>query len=266
MIKSISIIFRTLRIFWATSLAGEVEYRLNLFVECFSVIGNLSGSLFVLYMFYSNGKYLGGWNWNSSLVVLGFYYLLEGFTIILLQPNLTRIVRHIQQGSLDFILLKPIDSQFWLSSRMISPWGIPSLLAGLILIARGIYMSVHTMSISSILAALTMLISSLAILYSLWFLIATTSIWFVKIWNANEVLRSVLVAGRYPISAYPEVVRAIFTFILPVAFLTTIPAETLLGKSYISWMSSSIMIALILFLTSRAFWKYALRFYTSASS
>ena len=41
-------------------------------------------------------------------------------------------------------------------------------------------------------------LSSIIILYSLWFLISTTSIWFVRVWNANEVLRSILVTGRYP--------------------------------------------------------------------
>ena len=111
-----------------------------------------------------------------------------------------------------------------------------------------------------------MLASSVLILYSLWFLIATTSIWFVRVWNANEVLRSTLVAGKYPISAYPIQIRRIFTFILPIAFLTTIPAEAMMNLISLDWIASSIIISTLFFDLSKRFWNYSLRFYTSASS
>ena len=67
-------------------------------------------------------------------------------------------------------------------------------------------------------------------LYSLWFLIATTSIWFVKIYNVTEVLRGLLEAGRFPVWSYPALYRVFFTFVVPVAFLTTVPAEAALGR------------------------------------
>ena len=34
-------------------------------------------------------------------------------------------MRHVQQGTLDFILLKPVDTQLWLSLRTVSPTGLP---------------------------------------------------------------------------------------------------------------------------------------------
>ena len=103
-------------------------------------------------------------------------------------------------------------------------------------------------------------------LYSLWFLLGATSIWFVKIYNVTEVLRGLLEAGRYPIAAYPTVYRFFFTFIIPVAFLTTVPAEAMLGKTEVVWLFGAGILAVCLFLASIAFWRFALRFYTSASS
>ena len=64
---------------------------------------------------------------------------------------------------------------------------------------------------------LVMLLAGGLILYSLWFLIAATSIWFVKTWNATEVLRALLASGRYPLNAYPPALRLLFTLVLPVA-------------------------------------------------
>ena len=252
--------------FWVTSLAIELEYKVNFFIEIISVLGNTVGTIFTLSLFYSNGNKLGGWEWYSSLVVLGMYMILEGFTISILQPNLSRIVKHIQQGTLDFVLLKPISTQFYLSLRIYSVWGLPSTLIGLLLIFIGFIYSNTTLTASLVSIFFLISFSSILILYSIWFIIATSSIWFVKVWNANEVLRSTLVAGRYPITSYKGIVRFIFTFIIPIAFLTSYPSQALTSGISISSIVYSLILALIFFIISILFWKYALRFYTSASS
>ncbi len=256
----------TLRRFWATSLAAELEYPVNALIELVAAVGNLAGSLFVLSLFYGPGRSLGGWSWEAALVVLGVYTLLDGLTNTLLQPNLSTIVTHVQTGTLDFVLLKPIDSQFWLSARRFSPWGLPGIALGFGLIGFSAPRAGATTDPQQLLAAALLLLASGLILYSLWFVLAATSIWFVKVWNATEVLRAVLVAGRYPISAYPAGLRVVFTFVLPVAFLTTVPAEAILGRASNGWLLASLGVATLSVLLSRRFWQFALRHYTSASS
>ena len=204
-------------------------------------------------------------------MVLGLYTLLDGFTTCVLQPNLSRIVNHVQTGTLDYVLLKPIDSQFWLSARTVSPWGLPAIAAGLALIAwalaqQGAGVQGGLPMPGAVLLALALLLAALVILYSLWFVLAALSIWFVKVWNATEVLRYALVAGRYPVSAYPPVLRLLFTFVLPVAFLTTVPAEALLGRGSAFWAIGSLLAAGLCLIGSRLLWRFAQRFYTSASS
>ena len=266
-------LLRILRRFWSTALAAELEYQANAVVELLAVLGNLAGSLFVLSLLYGHGRDLGGWSWEAALVVLGLYTLLDGITTCLLQPNLSKIVGHVQNGTLDFVLLKPIDSQLHLSARHLSPWGLPGVLAGLVLSGWGMVQTLTGQRqigiaalIGPLLAGLALLLAAAAILYSLWFVLAALSIWFVKIWNATEVLRSVLVAGRYPVSAYPAALRLLFTFVLPVAFLTTVPAEALIGRGSWPWIAASWLVALTCLISTRLFWRYALRHYTSASS
>ena len=258
--------FKILKNFWITSLASELEYKVNFYVEVISVLGNTLGSIFILKIFYTANNDFSGWSWDSSLMVLGVYSLLEGLTISFLQPNLSKIVKHVQNGTLDFILIKPINTQLWLSTRIITPWGIPSLLSGIILIIYGFINQSYNLDFNYLLLFFLLLISSFLILYSLWFIIATMSIWFVKVWNANEVLRSILVAGKYPVNAFPQALRTVFTFLIPIAFLTTIPVQTLLGFIDSKLILLSLLISILLFIFSRFFWNFALRFYTSASS
>ena len=67
-------------------------------------------------------------------------------------------------------------------------------------------------------------------------------------------------------SAYPQGLRILFTLVLPVAFLTTVPAEALLGRASLPTMLSAVAVALLALAASRLFWTFALRHYTSASS
>jgi ABC-2 type transport system permease protein len=173
-------------------------------------------------------------------------------------------VRHVQEGTLDFVLLKPIRSQFWLSIHTLSLWGIPDLILGLLII--GYAGRKLNLGIDKYLLTIFPLACGLVILYSLWFILGATSIWFVKIYNVTEVLRGFLDAGRYPITAYPAAYRFFFTFIVPVTFLTTVPAQSLLGQIQFTWWLGAGFLAIVLFFISTQFWRFALRFYTSASS
>jgi len=107
---------------------------------------------------------------------------------------------------------------------------------------------------------------SISILYSLWFFISTTTIWFVKTWNAIEVLRSFLYIGRFPLNSFSFSLRIFFSIIIPIAFITTIPSEVFLGLSQLWKIFLEIIVASVFLITSRKFWLFALKFYSSASS
>lgn len=255
---------RTLALFWRASVAAEMEYRSNFVFACLSSLGNLVGSLFGLFLFYRGDYEFAGWSFEESLMVMGMFTLLTGYTNTFLTPNLNRIVMLVEDGTLDFVLLKPMDSQFWVSLRQLSPWGLPDLLFGFLLVGY----STTTLGIAptSLIGAILPFTFGMLTLYSLWFLLAAMSIWFVKIYNATEVLRGLLDAGRYPMSAYPAAYRFFFTFIVPVAFLTTVPAEVALARGQAPWVAGAGVLSVLLFFACRAFWRFALRSYTSASS
>lgn len=251
-------------LFWSTAFAAEMEYRANFLLASLSSLGNLAGSLFSVSLFYRNNYNFAGWNWHQALLVVGIFTLLQGVSATFLVPNLNRIVRHVQEGTLDFILLKPISSQFWLSCYTLSPWGLPDIIFGVILIGfAGHQLGLGLLNYVQGLLPLGMGVISL---YSLWFMLGATSIWFVKIYNVTEVLRGLVEAGRFPMTAYPVAYRVFFTFVVPVAFLTTVPAEVMLNRAQPIWLLGSGLLALGLLYLSHRVWRFALRFYTSASS
>ena len=258
--------WQTLRRFWGTALATQLEYQANVLIELMAVVLSLSGSVLLLSLFFGPGRELGGWSWHQALVVQGFYTVFDGMASTWLRPNLGSIVTHVREGTLDFVLLKPIDSQFVVSLRTFSPAGLPEIGLGLVLAGWAAHQCGAVLSPVVLLTVAVMLIAAGTILYSLWFLIAATSIWFVKTWNATEVLRALLASGRYPLSAYPAPLRLLFTLVLPVAFLTTVPSEVLLGRASTPLLALGLGLASGFFVAARSFWLFALRHYTSASS
>ena len=258
--------FKTIKLFWSTAFASQLEYQLNFLIELVAMLGTLLGSVFLLSLFFTEGRQLGDWTWESALVIQGVYTLLDGLTNAILRPNLSEIVNYVREGTLDYVLLKPIDSQFWLSVKKFSFAGIPEIILGLLIVFWAANKSGAGFSFYYLSSFIFSLLIGFVILYSVWFLIAASSIWFVKTWNATEVLRALLAAGRYPISAYPVILRFIFTLLLPVAFLTTFPAEAILGELKFKILFYGSILSSLFFLFSRFFWKFALKHYTSASS
>ncbi|WP_457631669.1 ABC transporter permease [Oceanithermus sp.] len=255
---------KLLAIFWQTSLAARMEYR-TAFVLAFLEAGlEAAGKLFGVYLFYANGFDLGGWRWQEALLVLGLASLIDSFFIGVFNPNLRRISEMVQDGTLDFVLLKPVSSQFWMSVQSFAAVGLPFLLVSLGLIAYA--GAAAGLDAGGWLRLGLGAAAGLLLAYAVAFLFATTSIWFVKVFNVVYFLSAVVWTGQYPLQAYSRPFRLFMTFVLPVYFMTTAPAEVALKRLPVAWLWVIFAVALAALALSRAFWRFALRFYASASS
>ena len=252
--------------FLHTSLASELEYKTNIIIDLITAILSLIGSIFLLSIFFQKNNSIGGWEFKQALIIQGIYTILNGITNTWFNPNLTEIVKHIREGTLDFVLLKPIDSQFFISLKKVNPSGFLEIILGFFLLIYCIKINQINFNLGFLTLCLITIICSISILYSLWFFISTTTIWFVKTWNATEVLRSFLYIGRFPLNSFSFSLRIFFSVFIPIAFITTIPSEVFLGLSQFWKILLEIIVAIIFLFSSRKFWLFALKFYSSASS
>ena len=63
-----------------------------------------------------------------------------------------------------------------------------------------------------------------------------------------------------------ERLAALFTFVIPVAFITTVPAQAVVGRNDPQTALVALAVALALLPASRWLWRFAIRSYTSTSS
>jgi ABC-2 type transport system permease protein len=111
-----------------------------------------------------------------------------------------------------------------------------------------------------------MLLTGGLIIYSFWMILATLAFWFVRVENILVIFQSMYEAGRWPISLYPGWLRFALTFIVPVAFATTVPAEALTGRLTGNTLAGAAVVACVLLVVSRLFWRMGLKRYSGASA
>lgn len=256
---------RIWRIFFTHSLIQDLEYRLNWWMNAFNTLLFLGSSALVLWVVFAQADAIGGWTFDQALTLLGVYLLIEGVTVVFLVPNLNRVPQYVRKGELDYLLLKPIAARFIVSTRYASVWWVPQLGLALAVILVGMARQ-GTLTVGHLGLLALMLVAAIGTLYAVWFALTTTAFWFVKVDNVSELFTAFFAAGRFPVSAYPGWVRAVLTFVVPVAFLTTVPAEAAAGRLTWAWGLAAVGVAALLLAASQALWRFALANYTSASS
>jgi ABC-2 type transport system permease protein len=257
---------KLLAIYYRSGLLAEMEYRTN-FVTNLAM--SLVWGLWVLgsvTIFYYHRTTLGGWTYDQALLVVGLWEIFSGLQGAILAPNVTRMVEHIQEGTLDFVLLKPANSQFLATVTASSMLKFVDVGIGFVLITIGLARLNYWPGVYEILTFAVLILAGTVMVYSLWLLLITLAFWFVRVDNFTEIFSTFYEAGRFPIYVYRGSLRFVLTFIVPIAFLTTFPAATLLGQLSNVYVFGALGMATVLFYVSARFWRYAIRFYSSASS
>ena len=249
------------------SASLEMEYRVSFILEVFVEVAFFFVTLFGMRVVYWNVSEIAGWHFNELLVLLGvnmvFTELVLGFVFIY---NLRELPFKIAKGDLDMILLKPINSQF--SVSLWRPYFalFPSALAGIVVAVVGFTRGGFAFNPIMFLPFLLIFSCGLVIAYSIGMLISTLSMWFINATPLPMLAQQLLFVARNPYSVFSGAWRIIFLTFLPIAFMASFPASTLLGKLELWWLPASVALAVVFLWGSNVFWKFALKKYSGASS
>jgi ABC-2 type transport system permease protein len=257
---------RLLGVFLRTSLMGELAYRVNFFIQLIQSLLELGTALAGLAVVFSYTNALGGWRPDEMLALVGVYFLTGGMIGMLIQPGMERLIESVRDGSLDFTLTKPEDAQLLVSVQRVEIWRLIDIGLGFGVLATALGRLGEKVGGRQALSFVGMLLAGTVIIYSFWLILSTLSFWFVRVENILEIFRSMYEAGRWPVSLYPGWLRFGLTFIVPVAFATTVPAEALTGRLTRGTLLEAVALAVVMFIASRLFWRIGLRQYSGASA
>jgi ABC-2 type transport system permease protein len=258
-----------LRILWTFFRLGamnEMAYRANFFTQIFQAVISLTLALGGLAVVFSQTDSLAGWRPAELTALVGIYLLVGGFINLMIQPSMQRFMEDIRLGTLDFLILKPADVQFLVSVRQIEIWKIIDVLLGAGVLVVALAQLGEQIGLWQAATFGLALLTGGTIVYSFWMILATSAFWFVKTENILVIFQAMYNAGRWPVTIYPGWLQMILTFLVPITFAVTVPAEALTGRLTGQTLLLSIALAVALFFVARRFWQFGMRFYAGASA
>jgi ABC-2 type transport system permease protein len=258
---------RVLRAFLSIGVLNLMQYRSDFAVSVLNAAISLLTQLLALSVIFTATADLRGWGPYDLLVLIGIHFFIAGLIGVVMRPSMEALMEGIRLGTFDFLLTKPADSQLLASSQVVAPQATTDVLVGVGVIGYGMSRLGVSLSPADFGLFLVMLLAGLVIVYSFLLLLATCAFWFVRLENVLVIFQALFGnAGRWPVTIFPPWLRAFLTFVVPVAFAVTVPAQAVTGELRAGSAALAVVVALGFFTAARVFWLVALRRYTGASA
>src|SRR5512135_1973700 len=166
-------ILRLMYVFFRVSVLNETAYRFNFFLQLFQSLLELGTALAGLGIIYSFTSSLGGWGVDEMLALLGVYFLIGGIISLVIQPGMSALIEAVREGTLDFTLTKPEDSQLLVSIQKVAIFSLIDLLLGVGVLTTALIRLGGRIGWLEAGAFLGTLLAGGVIVYSFWLILAS---------------------------------------------------------------------------------------------
>ncbi|MEX2174925.1 MAG: ABC-2 family transporter protein [Pirellulaceae bacterium] len=271
--------------FARNSLVREMTFRVNFLIECASSVTWMIMNLGFYLLIFEHTKEIGantGWGKWEFFAFLATTLLVNSIVQTFFMPNCEGISEQIRTGSLDFALLKPIDTQFLVSLEKVDWSSLTNFAAGLVLLGVSLWNLTRRADDPVVLSPLVLglyafyIVCGVAILYSLMIALSATSIWLGQNRSLYDFWFYITNFSRYPMEIYEgpwgTPLRLVCTFVVPVLVVVNVPARIIAqpvspgGEGYWPLAIFALVATAGSLLASRWVFQAALRNYRSASS
>lgn len=256
---------RILGICWRAAVSTELQYRANFMTGIVVSLFWMAWAAVGVLVYFQFAGEIAGWSYPELLVVIGLFFALNGFRQAVLQPNLQRMTEYVRRGTLDFLLTKPVDAQLLVSLRQLNVGNLPDPLLGLVISAGGVLASGHRVSWGDAGAFVLTLGSAVLLLYALMLSLMAMAVHLVGGDELDMLSFGAVELARFPVDFYRDPIRTVLT-VIPVALLTTVPAQALLGRLEAIALVVAPVAAVACLALATVLWRHALHRYSGASS
>jgi ABC-2 type transport system permease protein len=257
---------RLLTLFARTELQFAIEYRANLLLSLIEELVVVFTSLAAVFILFTHTGVINGWTLPQMIVLLGVFYIVQGAQAVVFESSFERFMEQVRMGTLDFTLIKPVDSQFMVSTRHIQVPQLGQAILGLVVLGVGLFQLGEEVTGAAALAFAVTLICGLVLVYCLLLVLSTFSFWFVRVENLLAIFWSFLDAGRFPVDVYPGWLRITLSTVVPIGIAVTIPAQAIAGRLDATGLLAMLVGTVSMWWFAGWFWRRGLRSYTGASA
>lgn len=251
---------------WRVGILHEMQYRINFFLSLLqAAISVVTGLVFIVFVF-DKVSSLNDWTKPQLIVFYGAFMALSGLNRMVSRPNAQVFMGDVHRGSLDFLLLRPVDPLFLASVRKIEIWQGADVIVGLAVVAYGLWDQGTPLEPALVLGFVAAMSVGFVILNGIVWAIAMLAFWFINIWQLLDTFDWLSQAARWPVGIYPGWLKMILTTVVPIGIAVTMPASVITGHFNVQTAYLSMMVGLGFVGVSRLLWNMGLKRYSGASS
>lgn len=264
---------RVLETFFRNSMLRELMFRGNFLITLITRSFWFVVQIVMFGLIYRSVAQINDWTREEYFGFMATGMLINAIVETFFMPNCARFSELIRTGDLDFALLKPIDTQFLVSMEKMELGMVSQIVFALGLLTYSVVSSHAHVTISAATTYLVLIGAAVTFFYSLMIGLAATSVFFGRNQGLLDFWFYVTIFARYPSDIYSgsptaEVFRFLFSYVLPILLVVTVPARVVLGKTlepgWLTWLT--VILAAMSFAVSRTVFHWSLRHYRSASS
>lgn len=254
-------------LFMKNSLIGYMEYRANLFAALIMELVYLTSKILYVIVIYQTGIRVKGVSPDEIMLFIATFIIMTGIYTGFFMDNFYGLPEHIRNGTLDMYITKPISLQFMATLRHVNfVLPVPNFITGVIMLVIAANRLHLQMSFFNIGVYLLTLVSGTCVAYALFLAPQILSFWTVKTGAMIEIADRCWDFNNMPMTIYKQWMQRIGIFIIPVFFITNIPALFLVGRMKGIYMIWAVIAPVLFLFLVRLFWKFAIKNYSSASS
>ena len=226
---------------------------------------------------YSRVDEINGWGEEQYFAFMATGMLVNGIVETFFMPNCANLSEQIRTGRLDFALVKPVDTQFFVSLERINLAMVSQVILALVLLIMSLHALEGAVSLIQLMLYVCFIAAGVAFFYSMMITAACASIWLGRNQGLYDFWFYITVFARYPRAIYDgqdssrlegaEVMQFTFSYVFPILLVVTVPARIVIGTlSQPHWAVAAGLAAFVGLLASRAVFRWSLSYYRSASS
>ncbi len=251
--------------FARASFIADLEYRANFLLRVLTDIFWYAAQILTFEVLYRQTNIIGDWTLEQTRVFLGVLFVVDSFYMIFLQDNLDRFSDKVIKGDLDLLLVKPVASQFMASFQRLGTANIGNLFLAVGWLVWSLS-QLPDFTTTRLLWLIVMIPNGFLVFYAFRFSFAATSVIFTKSENLQFIWYNIYKLGTRPDSIYFPWMKYLILTLIPVGLIASVPARSILDPPNFGIFAWALFFGPFLALLTVKYWKFCLRYYTSASS
>jgi ABC-2 type transport system permease protein len=209
---------------------------------------------------------LGGWNQDQVYVFAGALFVTDAINMTVFSNNLWWFPVFVNKGDLDYYLVRPVSSLFFLSVRDFAANSFLNLLVAFGILTWAFARYPEPLGAGPIALCIALVLLGTFIQYLVGMVALIPVFWLHNAGGLRNLYWSMGTTAGRPHRIYKGVVLRILTTILPFSLIASYPVDSLFGGRPAATLFHMMTVAVVGFLIVLWLWRRGLRSYASASS